>query len=461
LAENENTLRNSTMPTPILMPALSPTMEEGKLARWLVKEGDKVSSGDVIAEIETDKATMEVEAVDEGTVGKILVPEGTEGVAVNATIAMLLEEGEDKSALQSTPAAAAKPAAAKQDAPARAGAPESTPAQAATPAKANGANGHGRRVFASPLARRVAQEKAVDIAALTGSGPHGRVVLRDVQSAIESGVAPAARAAAAAPQAQALVPAAGGALPMQLPIPDEQVFAIYQKGSYDLVPHDNMRKTIATRLTQAKMTIPHFYLTIDCELDTLMEARQRLNQRSPKDEAKAYRLSVNDFIIKAMGLALMRVPAANASFTTQGMLMHKHADVGVAVAIDGGLFTPVIRSVEEKSLVEISQQMRDMAERARKRRLAPHEYQGGATAISNLGMYAVKHFDAVINPPQSTILAVGQSERRPVVKGNNIEIATMMTVTLSCDHRVVDGALGAQLLAAFKGFIEEPVTMLL
>jgi pyruvate dehydrogenase E2 component (dihydrolipoamide acetyltransferase) len=445
------------MPTPILMPALSPTMEEGKLARWLVKEGDKVSSGDVIAEIETDKATMEVEAVDEGTVGKILVPEGTERVAVNATIAMLLEEGEDKSALQATPAATAKPAAARQDAPAA----EVAPAQAATSAKANGANGHDGRVFASPLARRVAREKSVDIAALTGSGPHGRVVLRDVQTAIEKGVAPAARATAAAPQAQALVPASGGALPMQLPIPDEQVFAIYQKGSYDLVPHDNMRKTIATRLTQAKMTIPHFYLTIDCELDTLMEARQRLNQRSPKDEAKAYRLSVNDFIIKAMGLALMRVPAANASFTTQGMLMHKHADVGVAVAIDGGLFTPVIRSVEEKSLVEISQQMRDMAERARKRRLAPHEYQGGATAISNLGMYAVKHFDAVINPPQSTILAVGQSERRPVVKGNNIEIATMMTVTLSCDHRVVDGALGAQLLAAFKGFIEEPVTMLL
>jgi pyruvate dehydrogenase E2 component (dihydrolipoamide acetyltransferase) len=449
------------MPTPILMPALSPTMEEGKLAKWLVKEGDKVSSGDVIAEIETDKATMEVEAVDEGTVGRILVPEGTEGVAVNATIAMLLEEGEDKAALEGAPAA--KPAAAaKQDAPAaQAASAQTAPAQAAAPAKANGANGHGGRVFASPLARRIAKDKSIDIAALSGSGPHGRIVLRDVQQAIEKGVPAVARATAAPAQAQVLVPSSGGALPMQLPIPDEQVFAIYEKGSYDLVPHDNMRKTIATRLTQAKMTIPHFYLTIDCELDTLMEARQRLNQRSPKDEAKAYRLSVNDFIIKAMGLALMRVPRANAGFTTQGMLMHKHADVGVAVAIDGGLFTPVIRSVEEKSLVEISHEMRDMAERARKRRLAPHEYQGGATAISNLGMYAVKHFDAVINPPQSSILAVGQSERRPVVKGNAIEIATMMTVTLSCDHRVLDGALGAQLLAAFKGFIEEPVTMLL
>jgi pyruvate dehydrogenase E2 component (dihydrolipoamide acetyltransferase) len=447
------------MPTPILMPALSPTMEEGKLAKWLVKEGDKVSSGDVIAEIETDKATMEVEAVDEGTVGRILVPEGTEGVAVNATIAVLLGEGEDKAALESG-APAAKPAASRKEAPAEA-APQAAAAQTSASAKTNGANGHAGRVFASPLARRIARDKSIDIATITGSGPHGRIVLRDVQTAIEKGVTPAARATPAPAQGQVLVPASGGALPMQLPIPDEQVFAIYEKGSYDLVPHDNMRKTIATRLTQAKSTIPHFYLTIDCELDTLMEARQRLNMRSPKDEAKAYRLSVNDFIIKAMGLALMRVPAANASFTTQGMLMHKHADVGVAVAIEGGLFTPVIRSVEEKTLVEISHQMRDMAERARKRRLAPHEYQGGATAISNLGMFAVKHFDAVINPPQSTILAVGQSEKRPVVKGNEIQIATMMTVTLSCDHRVVDGALGAQLLAAFKGYIEEPVTMLL
>jgi pyruvate dehydrogenase E2 component (dihydrolipoamide acetyltransferase) len=242
---------------------------------------------------------------------------------------------------------------------------------------------------------------------------------------------------------------------------DEQILGFYEKGTYDVVPHDNMRKTIASRLTQAKSTIPHFYLTIDCELDNLLDARQRLNMSSPKDEAKAYRLSVNDFIIKALGLALMRVPAANATWTQQGMLFHKHADVAVAVAVEGGLFTPVIRSVEDKSLVEISQQMRDVAERARKKRLAPHEYQGGSTAISNLGMYGIKHFDAVINPPHATILAVGQGEKRPAVKGNEIKIVNAMTVTLSCDHRVVDGALGAQLLSAFKGFIEDPVTMLL
>jgi pyruvate dehydrogenase E2 component (dihydrolipoamide acetyltransferase) len=462
------------MPIPILMPALSPTMEEGKLARWLVKEGDNVSAGDVIAEIETDKATMEVEAVDEGTVGRILVPEGTEGVPVNKPIAMLLAEGEDKAAIdaggaqpkataskagdgksaEARPAAAPvqKPAAAPaQPAPKAASQPQAQPA----PAKANGHG--GGRIFASPLARRIAREKSIDLAALHGSGPHGRIVLRDVETAISQGV-PAA--ATRQPAAQALVPSAGTAIAPQ-PMPDEQILALYEKGTYDIVPHDNMRKTIASRLQLAKSTIPHFYLTIDCELDNLLEARQRLNIRSPKDGPKAYRLSVNDFIIKAMGLALMRVPAANATWTQQGMLFHKHADVAVAVAIEGGLFTPVIHSVEDKTLVEISQQMRDLAERARKRRLAPHEYQGGSTAISNLGMYGIKHFDAVINPPHATILAVGESEKRPIVKGNEIKIANMMTVTLSCDHRVVDGALGAQLLSAFKGFIEEPVTMLL
>jgi pyruvate dehydrogenase E2 component (dihydrolipoamide acetyltransferase) len=432
------------------MPALSPTMEEGKLAKWLVKEGDNVSAGDVIAEIETDKATMEVEAVDEGTVGRILVPEGTEGVPVNKPIAMLLSEGEDKAALDKG-AAPAGPAAK------RAGPAKEAPAQGAAPqAQRAKANGHGARVFASPLARRIAKEKLIDLAVLTGSGPRGRIVLRDVQQAVSQGPA-AARPAAAV---QALVPATGGAIAPQA-IPDDQIFALYEKGTYDIVPHDNMRKTIAARLTQAKATVPHFYLTMDCELDNLLEARQRLNVRSPKDGPKAYRLSVNDFIIKAMGLALMRLSAANATWTQQGMLFHKHADVAVAVAIDGGLFTPVIRSVEEKTLVEISQQMRDLADRARKRRLAPHEYQGGSTAISNLGMYGVKHFDAVINPPHATILAVGEGEKRPIVKGNQIQIANMMTVTLSCDHRVVDGALGAQLLSAFKGLIEEPVTMLL
>jgi pyruvate dehydrogenase E2 component (dihydrolipoamide acetyltransferase) len=454
------------MPIPILMPALSPTMEEGKLAKWLVKEGDAVASGDVIAEIETDKATMEVEAVDEGTVGKILVAEGTEGVAVNKPIAMLLEEGEDKSALDAT--AAATPTEASTPPPAPAG-QDGQSAAAHAPAKPDGAqpaaapapakaNGQGGRVFASPLARRIAKDKSIDLAALQGSGPRGRIVLRDVEQALEQGVAPSARPAAA--QTQALVPSTGTAIAPQA-MPDEQILSFYEKGTYEVVPHDNMRKTIAARLTQAKATIPHFYLTIDCELDNLMEARQRLNMRSPKEGPNAYRLSVNDFIIKAMGLALIRVPAANATWTQQGMLFHKHADIAVAVAIEGGLFTPVIRSVEDKTLVEISQQMRDLAERARKRRLAPHDYQGGSTAVSNLGMYSIKHFDAVINPPHATILAIGQSEKRPVVKGNEIVIANMMTVTLSCDHRVVDGALGAQLLSAFKGFIEEPVTMLL
>ena len=445
------------MPIPILMPALSPTMEEGKLAKWLVKEGDTVSSGDVIAEIETDKATMEVEAVDEGTVGKILVAEGTEGVAVNATIAVLLEDGEDKAALEGAAPATAAPASAPAKAEAGSAPAAEAPKQAAAASPAPKANGRGSRVFASPLARRIAQQKSIAISALQGSGPHGRIVMRDVEKAIEHGVP--ASAPAAAP-AQALVPSSGTALTPQA-IPDEQILAFYEKGTYDVVPHDNMRRTIAARLTQAKATIPHFYLTVDCEIDNLLEARQRLNMRSPKEGPKSYRLSVNDFIIKAMGLALMRVPTANATWTQQGMLFHKHADVAVAVAIENGLFTPVIRSVEDKSLVEISQQMRDLAERARKRRLAPHEYQGGSTAISNLGMYGVKHFDAVINPPHATILAVGQSDKRPIVKGNEIVIANIMTATLSCDHRVVDGALGAQLLSAFRGLIEEPVTMLL
>jgi len=445
------------MPIPILMPALSPTMEQGKLAKWLVKEGDTVASGDVIAEIETDKATMEVEAVEEGTVGRILVPEGTDGVAVNATIAILLGDGEDKSALDAAPSAGL----AKSPSPAASAAPSAPQAEAKAPApaKTNGANGQGERIFASPLARRVAKEKGVDLGSLSGSGPHGRVVVRDIEKAVSSGSAPAAKPAAAAP-AQALVPSQGTAIAPQA-MPDEQIFALYEQGTYELVPHDNMRRTIAARLTQAKATIPHFYLTMDCELDTLLEARQRLNMRSPKDGPNSYRLSVNDFIIKALGLALIRIPKANATWSERGTLFHKHADVAVAVAVEGGLFTPVIRSVDDKTLVEISHQMRDLADRARRRRLAPHEYQGGSSAVSNLGMYSVKQFDAVINPPQSTILAVGQSEKRPVVKGDQIKVANMMTVTLSCDHRVLDGALGAQLLSAFRGFIEEPVTMLL
>jgi pyruvate dehydrogenase E2 component (dihydrolipoamide acetyltransferase) len=449
------------MPIPILMPALSPTMEEGKLAKWLVKEGDKVSSGDVIAEIETDKATMEVEAVDEGTVGRILIPEGTEKVAVNAPIAMLLEDGEDSSALQGA-AAATKPAPKAASAPRKApDAPTSQPAPAAIAPQAqakagNGitaTNGHAGRIFATPLARRIAKAKGVEIAALQGSGPHGRIVLRDVETAAIEGVPAKAPAAQ-----QALVPSHGPAIAPA--IADEQVLALYEQGTYDLVPHDNMRKTIAVRLVQAKTTIPHYYLTVECELDKLLDARQKLNERSPQQGPNAYRLSVNDFIIKAMGLALKRVPKANATWTERGMLYHKHSDVAVAVAIEGGLFTPVIRSVEDKTLAEISMQMKDLADRARNKRLKPHEYQGGSTAISNLGMYGIKQFDAVINPPHASILAVGEGEKRPVVKDDAIAIVTMMSATLSCDHRVMDGALGAQLLAAFKGFIEEPITML-
>jgi pyruvate dehydrogenase E2 component (dihydrolipoamide acetyltransferase) len=462
------------------MPALSPTMEQGKLAKWLKKEGDKVSSGDAIAEIETDKATMEVEAVDEGTIGKIMIPEGTEGVAVNTPIAVLLSEDEDATALKGYGVEPAPPA------PQRAAPPQSETAAAKTPSpqpstqgereqprslspRGEGqdegglppakANGHGR-IFASPLARRLAGEAGIELSQIRGSGPHGRIVKHDVDDAARSGLPKAAAPAASMPAQngmQALVPSRTFPAAM----PDEQILALYEKGSYEIRPLDNMRRTIAVRLSQAAATIPHFRLNVDCEIDALLEARQRLNMRSPKDGPNAYRLSVNDFIIKAMGLALRRVPDANATFTERGLLMHKSSDVGVAVALEGGLFTPIIRGVEHKTLVQISSEMKELAERARRRRLAPHEYQGGTTAISNLGMFGIDNFDAVINPPHATILAVGRSEKRPIVKGDKIVPATMMSCTLSCDHRVVDGALGAQLLTAFKGYIEEPVTMLL
>ncbi len=448
------------MPIEILMPALSPTMEEGKLAKWLVKEGDRVTSGKVLAEIETDKATMEVEAIDEGVVGKILIPGGTEGVKVNTPIALLLEEGEDASALLTVagkaPSAAAREAAGPAPAASAPGAPHAPSPAGQTPAgpaaKANGH--HGSRIFASPLARRIAKERGIDLAALAGSGPHGRIVRADVEKAQPM------RTGAPQLPAQSLVvsPAPPAVLPQAMT--DEQILALYEAGSYEIVPHDNMRRTIAQRLTVAKSTIPHFYLSIDCELDGLLAARARLNERSPKDGPGAYKLSVNDFIIKAMALALQRVPAANATWTERGILRHKRSDIAVAVAVEGGLFTPVIRHAEAKSLAEISNEMKDLAERARKKRLAPHEYQGGTTSISNLGMFGIKAFDAVINPPHSSILAVGEGQQRALVKGGQIVPATVMSVTLSCDHRVVDGALGAALLAAFKGFIEEPVTML-
>jgi len=455
------------MPIPILMPALSPTMEEGKLAKWLVKEGDSVAPGDVLAEIETDKATMEVEAVEEGTLGKILIGEGTEGVAVNKPIAVLLGEGEDSSALegfdpgstaQAGDAGGGNGAAEQAEAAGAPAAPAETPggdgAQQSSPKPAPSANGQAGRVRASPLARRIAAEAGLELTGLHGSGPYGRIIKRDVERAAKEGAPAQAPAAAAAP-------VTGGALTtVPRAMSDDQIMAMFAPDSYEVVPHDNMRKTIAERLTVAKTTIPHFYLSIDCELDALMAARQRLNARAPKEGEGTYKLSVNDLIIKAMGLALRDVPTANAVWTEQGILISRHTDVAVAVAVEGGLFTPLLRDVAEKSLVQLSAEMKDLAERARKKRLAPHEYQGGTTAISNLGMYGIRRFDAVINPPHATILSIGQGERRPVVKGSEIQIATVMACTLSCDHRVVDGALGAQLLAAFKGYIEEPVTML-
>ena len=454
------------MPTEILMPALSPTMEEGKLTKWLVKEGQKVRSGDIIAEIETDKATMEVEAVDEGTVGSILIAEGTDKVKVNTPIAVLLGEGESAGAAPkpaatpppATPApAAAAPAPKPQAAPAPA-----APAPAAAPAAAKpAANGHaagGARIFVSPLARRLAKEAGLDLARVAGTGPHGRIVRRDIEAAAKGG---AAKAAPSASPSTAMTTTSGAApAPMMAPMADSKILALYEQGSYEVQPHDGMRRIIAERLTQSKQTIPHFYLSLDCRLDSLLAARERINAAAPKEGPRAFKLSVNDFVIKALALALQHVPAANATWTSEGMLRHRHSDVGVAVAVEGGLFTPVIRHAELKTLGEISNEMKDLAERARKRRLAPHEYQGGTTSISNLGMYGIKSFDAVINPPHATILAVGAGEKRAVVVGDRVEVATIMSCTLSCDHRVVDGAVGAELLNAFRALIEDPVRML-
>jgi len=446
------------MPINILMPALSPTMEKGNLAKWLQQEGDKVKSGDVIAEIETDKATMEVEAVDEGTIAKILVPEGTQDVPVNDIIAVLAGDGEDVKAAGAgagaapapKPAEAPKPAAA---APAPA-APTPAPAPAAAPAPAPQAaatkgNGHAR-IFSSPLARRLAKDAGIDIARINGSGPHGRIVARDVEGA-KSGKGLKAPAAA---------PSAGPSLAPGMS--DKQILALFEEGSYEIVPHDGMRRTIAQRLTASVQTVPVFYLTMDCDIGKLLVAREEINAAAPKDKEKKplYKLSVNDFVIKAMAVALQKIPNCNVSWTEGGMLKHKHSDIGVAVAMPGGLITPIIRKAETKTLSTISSEMKDYAARARARKLKPEEYQGGTTAVSNLGMYGINHFTAVINPPQATILAVGTSEERPVVRGGKIEIAQMMSVTLSCDHRAIDGALGAELIGAFKQLIENPVMMM-
>ena len=444
------------MPINILMPALSPTMEKGNLAKWLKKEGDKVKSGDVIAEIETDKATMEVEAVDEGTIAKILVPEGTQDVPVNDIIAVLAGDGEDVKAAGAgagaapapKPAEAPKPAAAAAPAPAPAPAAALAPAAqaAAAPAKSNG---HARN-FSSPLARRLAKDAGIDLARINGSGPHGRVVARDVEGA-KSGKGLKAPAAA---------PAAGPSIAPGMS--DKQILALFEEGSYEVVPHDGMRRTIAQRLTASVQTVPVFYLTMDCDIGKLLVAREEINAAAPKDKEKKplYKLSVNDFVIKAMAVALQKIPNCNVSWTEGGMLKHKHSDIGVAVAMPGGLITPIIRKAETKTLSAISAEMKDYAARARARKLKPEEYQGGTTAVSNLGMYGINHFTAVINPPQATILAVGTSEERPVVRAGKIEIAQMMSVTLSCDHRAIDGALGAELIGAFKQLIENPVMMM-
>ena len=442
------------MPTNILMPALSPTMEKGNLARWLKKEGDKVKSGDVIAEIETDKATMEYEAIDDGTLVKIVVPEGTQDVAVNSVIAVLAGEGEDvkavagaaKSAAQAAPQATAKPApkpTAEKPAPAVA---PSAPRASSAPAQPSKIQ---NRIFSSPLARRLAKEGNIDLNRVQGSGPHGRIIARDIEQA-KSGKG--LRTLAGAP---------AGASTVAPSMSDSQIRSLYEEGSYDLVPHDGMRRTIAQRLTASVQTIPHFYETMDCDIGRLMAAREEINAAAPKskDGKPAYKLSVNDFVIKALALALQRVPDANVSWTEAGMLKHKHSDIGVAVALPGGLITPIVRSAERKSLSVISNEMRDLAVRARDRKLKPHEYQGGTSSVSNLGMYGIKDFTAVINPPQSTILAVGVGEERAVVRHGKIEAATIMSVTLSCDHRAVDGALGAELIGAFKMLIENPVMM--
>jgi pyruvate dehydrogenase E2 component (dihydrolipoamide acetyltransferase) len=464
------------MPINILMPALSPTMEKGNLAKWLKKEGETVKAGDVIAEIETDKATMEVEAADEGVLAKIVVPEGTTDVPVNQLIAVLAGEGEDvttaaKQASQSAPPAAPSPAPNKTaaaeaapSAPPGSGngqepatqptpGPQPTAVEAPAPSAAPRTNGHGAgRVFSSPLARRLAKEAGVDIAQVQGSGPHGRVIARDIE---------AARAGrglrAPTPEPAALQPAKAAR-----PLTDDKIRALFEEGSYEVVPHDNMRRIIAQRMVEATSTIPHFYLTVDCNLDRLLAAREEINASAPRDgEGKpAYKLSVNDFVVKALALALQKIPDANVTFTEGALLKHRHSDVGVAVAIAGGLITPVVRKAETKTLSVISREMKDFAARARVRRLKPEEYTGGTTAISNLGMYGIKQFTAVINPPHSTILAVGAGEARALVQNGAVSVATQMTVTLSCDHRAVDGALGAELISAFKSLIEHPVMML-
>ncbi len=437
------------MPIEILMPALSPTMEEGTLAKWLVKEGDSVKSGDIIAEIETDKATMEFEAVDDGVIGKIVIPAGTEGVKVNAPIAVLLADGETAADAAPAPAKATAPTATAASAPAQA---------AASPAPAAPKAADGTRVFASPLARRIAADKGIDLSTIQGSGPHGRIVKADVAGATASAAPIAMANATATVAAPAPAPAAKAATAMPTGPDAAQVMRMYEGRAYEEVKLDGMRKTVAARLTEAKQTIPHFYLRRDIRLDALMAFRGQLNKQL---ESRGVKLSVNDFIIKACALALQQVPAANSVWAGDRMLRLKPSDVAVAVAVDGGLFTPVLKDAEQKSLSALSAEMKDLATRARDRKLAPHEYVGGTFAISNLGMYGIDNFDAVINPPHGAILAVGAGVRKPVVGADGgLTVATVMSVTLSVDHRVIDGALGAALLQAIVDNLENPMAML-
>jgi pyruvate dehydrogenase E2 component (dihydrolipoamide acetyltransferase) len=442
-------------------------MEEGNLTKWLVKEGDKVGPGDVIAEIETDKATMEVEAVDEGVVAKLLVPAGSEGVKVNAVIAILAGEGEDVAeAAKGGDAAPAKAEAPKQEAKT-----EAPKAEAAAPAKAEKPVADqgpapstpapvaksGERIFASPLARRLAKDAGLDLVAVSGSGPHGRIVKTDVEKAVASGGAKAAPAAAASAGAPAPAPAKGPS--------DENVLKLFAEGSYELLPHDGMRKTIASRLTESTQTVPSYTVSMECELDAMLKLRAEINASAPvkkteKGEVPAFKLSVNDFIIKAMALALRDVPMANASWTSTARVLHKHADVGVAVSIPDGLITPIVRNAETKTLSAISNEVKDLAKRARDKKLKPEEYQGGTTSVSNLGMFGVSSFTSIVNLPQASIVSIGAGVEKPVVRGGKIEVGTVMTATFAFDHRVIDGALGAELASAFKRYIENPMGML-
>ena len=444
----------------ITMPALSPTMEEGNLAKWLVKEGDVVSAGDVIAEIETDKATMEVEAVDEGIIAKLLVEAGSEGVKVNSVIALLAEDGEDALALDEPAVAPSVPSvdvpgqtvevsnSSSNEARAHGKPDVAEPVQKKrTDAKAEFAPAEGERLFATPLARRLAEQRGVDLASVRGSGPGGRIVKSDIPEhgsakTGERSVKDAASRVVKNPD-------------------DRDILALFEDGSYEPRPHDGMRRTIAERLTQSTQTVPAYFITVECRLDNLLDIRQQMNAGAPQTDGKPnWKISVNDFVVKAMALALRDVPMANASWTSEARIMHAHSDVGVAVAVEDGLFTPIVRKAEQKTLSTISAEIKDLASRARSKRLKPNEYQGGTTAVSNLGMFGVKEFTSIINPPHASILSVGVGEQRPVIDDGELAIATVMGATFAFDHRVIDGALGAELAAAFKTFLEYPMAML-